>query len=120
MRVSWIRLAWKEIATVSVFLPVFFFPRIAGFASFPWNTVDSYVSHSTASHQGSLEPDPEALRKVIVVPGVRMWGEALINAHRELEENFGPLIEELQKRVLLHEGIPLAYPESTEGHRWTA
>ena len=107
MRLPWTRLAWKELVTVSVFLPVFFLPNVA--TSPLWMASDSTDHGDMAFQQGDLEPDPAARRKVILIPGMRMWGEARIDVHREMEENFGGLVQEVQKRALLHEGTRLAY-----------
>ena len=108
MRLQRIRLAWKELATVSIFLPAFFLPGVVPSPFFPWVSDSSGVD-ATAFHGSHLEPDHTALRKVILVPGVRLWGQARIDAHRELEDNFGRLVKKIQKHVLIEEGLHLKH-----------
>ena len=53
------------------------------------------------------------MRKVILVPGMRMWGEKRISMHLELGENFGRLVRELQEPVLPSKGIKLRFDSAT-------
>ena len=54
MRLQRMRLAWKELATVSIFLPAFFLPGVVPSPFFPWVSDSSGVD-ATAFHRRHLE-----------------------------------------------------------------
>lgn len=100
---------WRGLVTISLF-PLLMLLQTAGFVPFSvTSTAGSSIDERQAFHSTGLAPDPEARRKVIVVPGLRLWGEAQINVYGELDSNFGKLIREIQERVRTEEGIVLQY-----------
>lgn len=100
---------WRGLVTISL-LPPLMLLQMAGFVPFSVSsTAGSSIDVGQAFQSAGLAPDPEARRKVIVVPGLRLWGEAQIDVCCELDSNFGKLIREMQERVRTEEGIVLQY-----------
>ena len=115
MRLTSLGLTWRELVTVTMFLPVLLLPRVATSPLFQWTSLESKGTQESALFQCDQNPDLTARRKVILVPGMRMWGEKRISVHQELGDHFGRLVRELREQTSRRDGIDLRYDSATAG-----